>query len=134
VIDGHWFYSDAPVPDEWMDYFIQRNDAQIMGLELLAILFGLMTFSTLLANRTFRVWTDNSGAEGAVARGGSVQPDHNGIVHQIWTFAYSCFMNPWFARVPSDDNVSDGPTRADHRVVRALGALKVLAQVPPVVV
>jgi hypothetical protein len=133
VIDGHWFYSDAPVPDTWMDWFDPRSDDQIMGLELLAILFGMMTFSTLLANRTFRVWTDNSGAEGAVARGGSAQRDHNAIIHQIWTYAYTCYMNPWFARVPSDDNVSDGPTRGDHRVVRALGALKVVAQVPPVI-
>ena len=68
-----------------MEWFTSRDDNQIMGLELLAILFGLMTFVTLLGNRIFRVWNDISGAEGAVARGGSAQPDHNCIIHQMWT-------------------------------------------------
>ena len=116
-----------------MDWFLERGDNQIMGLELLAILFGMMTFSPLLVNRTFRIWTDNSGAEGAVARGGSPQPDHNCIIHRIWSFAYLNFMNPWFGRVPSDDNVADGPTRGDHRVLLALCALWLVAHVPPIV-
>jgi hypothetical protein len=91
-----------------------------------------VTFATLLGNRTFRVWTDNSGAEGAVARGGAKEADHNAIIHKIWALSYERYLNPWFARVPSDFNVSDGPTRGDHRVVAALGALWVRAQVPDI--
>ena len=103
-----------------------------MSLELLAILMGLVTFLPLLKGRTLRVWTDNEGARGSITSGGARCTDHNAIVHMVWDLCYKHCMNPWFSRVPTDDNVSDGPTRRDHSVVGALGCLLIKAQVPDV--
>ena len=112
--------------------FLPRDDAQIMALELLAILMGLHTFAPLLQGRTLGIWTDNEGARGSMSAGGARCADHNEIVHRVWGLCYECCMNPWFDRVPTDDNVSDGPTRSDFSVVDALGCLLVRAHVPPV--
>jgi hypothetical protein len=131
-INGVAFYSHAEVPEEWRRMFIPRNDSQIMALELLAIYFGLHVFMPLLRGRTIRVWTDNEGCRGSMSSGAARADDHNMLVHAIWTACFGGCVNPWFDRVPSDDNISDGPTREDFRVVEALGCVFVKAQVPSV--
>jgi hypothetical protein len=131
-INGLAFYCHAEVPAEWKAALIPRDDAQIMAFELLAIYYGLVAFAPLLRGRTFRVWTDNEGCRGSMSSGRARAVDHNLIVHLIWRECFRGCMSPWFSRVPSDDNVSDGPTRGEFRVADALGCCPVLAQVPPV--
>jgi hypothetical protein len=131
-INGAAFYCHSEVPECWWNFFVERNDAQIMALELLAIYYGLMAFMPLLRGRTIRVWTDNEGCRGSMSSGAASAVDHNKIVHWIWEACFGGCVNPWFDRVPSDDNVSDGPTRKDLRVVEALGCCFISAHVPPV--
>jgi hypothetical protein len=129
-IAGEAFYCHSEVPAAWREWFTARGDAQIMSLEVLAIMMGLETFLPILKGRTFRVWTDNEGAKGSITSGAARCSDHNLMVHRIWSLCYKHCLNPWYARVPTDENVSDGPTRSDHSVVQALGCLLVQAQVP----
>ena len=129
-LGGQSFYCHLAVPDEWHRWVTARDDAQIMAWELLAILLGLHTFAPLLRGRTIRVWTDNEGCKGSITSGRARECDHNFIVHMIWQACYEFTMNPWFSRVPTDENISDGPTRSDHSVVAALGCLLVKAQLP----
>ena len=102
-----------------------------MGLEILAILFGLIAFAPVLAGRAVRIWTDNEGCAWSMMTGGAKCEDHNWLVHRVWSFCFRNFVTPWFCRVPSADNISDGPTRNDYAVVNALGACHVSARVPP---
>ena len=102
-IDKKSFYSDWQPTDEVMKHFAPRRDAQIMGLEMLSIAFGLSQhqssapwpfglaplagiscFEDLLRNRNAVVYSDNVGAERAVAKGGAKAFDHTCIAHCIW--------------------------------------------------
>ena len=63
-IDCKVLYTDWAPHTAALDTFLQRNDDQIMGQELMAIPVGLSTFANLLAWRSVRVWTDNVGGGG----------------------------------------------------------------------
>ena len=132
VIGSRAFYVHAPVPSEWRDWVEPRNDSQIMAWELLSILLGLNSFKSLLAGRTFRIWSDNYSGCHSVIRGGARAVDHNYMVHKFWSVCFEQRMNPWLETVPSDDNIADGPTRADFYVLESLGASLLVAQVPSV--
>ena len=130
VIGGVSFYTVINLKENWAPWFCPRKDEQIMGYELLAILTGIVTFLPLLKGRTLRIWTDNEGGAFSVIRGGSAQQDHNCLVHRFWCLCYEHAIHPWIARVPSEDNISDGPTRGDLAVVTIIGAKPIKAQVP----
>ena len=132
VIGDASFFAFSAVPKEWDDFWVHRRDNQIMGLELLSILFGLHAFADVLGGRTIRIWSDNHAGCHAVIRGGSKQPDHNQLVHRIWSFCFDHKVSPWLSTVPSDDNVADGPTRGDYAVLASLGSKLITAQVPSV--
>ena len=55
-------YTDWEPSKDVLQAFSYREDNQIMGLELLAIVIGPTTFSDILQNHNVRVWTDNAGA------------------------------------------------------------------------
>ena len=110
-----------------------RNDKQIMGLELLAVVFGLEVFLPYIKGRVLRIWTDNEGCLWSVLKGGAKEADHNELVHRLWTTCHRYQMTPWFERVPSAENLSDGPTRLDYSVVEYFGARRISAQEPRVV-
>ena len=77
-----------------------------MSLELLAIVLGLHSFLWHLQGKRVRIWTDNTGGEGALSslllslplavasycsgalrRGSSKEEDHNNIVQAVWLLA-----------------------------------------------
>ena len=49
AVDNRGFYSDMEPSEEVLNNFRKRNDSQIMGLELLAIAFGLSSFLEMCA-------------------------------------------------------------------------------------
>ena len=54
-------------PAEVTQSFKKRGDNQIMGLELLSISLGMVTFEKRLANRKIVIHSDNKGSEVRVA-------------------------------------------------------------------
>ena len=76
--------------------------------------FGL---SGLLHERDVIIWSDNTGAEYATRRGSTKQFDQNCLVHAIWKFIATLGVEVWVARVPTDDNISDLPSRSAPVVV-----------------
>ena len=67
-----------------MATFKERDDGHIMSLELLAIAFGLSVFGERLRGMNLELYSDNTGAERATAKGGSREWDHSCIAHCIW--------------------------------------------------
>ena len=79
-------------------------------------------------------------AQGTVKRGSSRAWDQSLLIHEIWTLvrvAVACTrhrgpsrnaqawlykMHIWIERVPSDDNISDLPSRESYELMRELGA------------
>ena len=110
--------------------WLQPRDAQIMGLELLAIVLALETFGHRLREKLVVIWTDNEAAEHALIRGGAGCGDHNRIIHGFWAAVRRLRCEICIARVPSKDNIADGPTRDYWVATRLIGAKCVEPLVP----
>ena len=84
-LDGQYHFTDGMPSDKVMSMFQSRNDAQICGLEMLAITVGLSTYAEELRGRKVIVHSDNVGAEAATTKGTAKEWDHCQIIHEIWT-------------------------------------------------
>lgn len=123
---GALTFADLPVSDDILAQFAARDDGQIIALELLAILFGLSTFSTTLSGSYVRVWTDNTVAESNFIKGASKAADLNMLVHGIWLLAAYMSVGMHIGRVPSVEHISDLPSREKYDLlVNILGAVSV---------
>lgn len=61
-MDGQFWYTDWEPDSAILSVFNHREDAQIMGLELLAIAVGLCTFGQRMKEMSVRVFCDKPGA------------------------------------------------------------------------
>ena len=122
---GALSYADMPVDDKVLAQFDEREDGQIIALELVAVLFGLGTFQNVLSGNYVRVWTDNRVAEGNLIRGSSKAKDLNMLVHGIWLLAAHMMTGMHIDRVPSEENISDLPSREQYELLGKLEAERV---------
>ena len=122
LVDGRSFFSDWAPPPELLECFRRRQDAQIMGLELLAIALGLSTFADLITNRRVFVWSDNTGSEASTRKGTAKSWDHSCVVHCLWKRAALLSADLQVERVPTQENVADLPSREEYGLMHAIGA------------
>ena len=102
-----------------LDAYRERNDAQIMTVEIMAILVGLHTFGDVIRGASVRVWTDNVGGECTLRKGSAKQEDHNLLVFAVWFAAARLGCALWFERVGAKDNIADQPSRGYDVTKRA---------------
>lgn len=102
-----------------------RRDAQIAGLEILAIALGVSSFAERIRGRRVRVFSDNTVAEGVTRRGSARCFDHNSLAHAFWTTAMEEGWQVWIDRVPTKDNIADLPSRECYDLLGRLGAERV---------
>ena len=122
LFDGEQIlYTDGQPAPEIFERFSKRSDNQITTLEVLAIAVGLSTFGEMLVNRRVIIFSDNIGAEGSVRKGASKAWDQSMLIHEIWTLAWKLKMHIWIHRVPSEENISDLPSRESYDLMRDLG-------------
>jgi len=62
-----------------------------------------------------------------VRKGSSKAWDQSKLIHEIWSLALLLKLHIWIERVPSDDNISDDPSREAYEMLdaprpRGLGA------------
>ena len=125
-VGGALQFADLPIGDEILSQFDERNDGQIIALELLAILFGLGTFEGTLRGAYVRIWTDNHVAESNLMKGASKAEDLNMLVHGVWLLAAQMSVGVHIGRVPSVENLSDLPSREKYDLlINRLGAVRV---------
>ena len=124
-IDGVVLWADFAPPAELVQLFCVRSDAQIMGLEILAIALGLCTFGDALRNRKVLVWSDNVGAERCTLKGVAKEFDHSCLVHSIWLHAASLHASLYVSRVPTAANIADLPSREEYALLYDIGAKRV---------
>jgi hypothetical protein len=105
-----------------LEAYRERSDAQIMTLEIMAILVAIYTFSDDLQGAVVRVWTDNTGGECTLRKGSAKQEDHNLLVFAVWFAAARLGCALWFERVGTKDNISDQPSRGYDDALSLLGA------------
>ena len=104
------------VPEQLCKGFSKRNDDQIMALEMCAILAGLLNFESEIKQQNVRIYTDNVGGKCALRKQTAKAADHNRLVHRIWAVAAEMGIGLWFERVPSAENIADGPTRPNEEI------------------
>ena len=56
-----------------------------------------------------------------IRKGSAKSFDQGCLVNAIWTHAVSNRSHLWIERVPSEENISDPPSREDYRLMRKLG-------------
>ena len=120
--DGAWRWTCMDLLDRDLHLFKPRRDAQIIGLELLAISLGMCSFETWLQGRKIIVHCDNKGSEASIRRGSARSWDHAQLVHAQWLHAARYQMSLFIKRVNSKDNIGDLPSRGDFNLMHALGA------------
>lgn len=125
---GEVRYCDMAPSESILQQFKARSDGKILALEILAIALGLSTFASLLRGLTVRIFSDNTGAEKATARGASRQFDYCRVIHCIWHFCAANGLRVWLERVPTKLNLSDLPSRELYGLLRAIGAVCVPAR------
>ena len=62
-IAGKCFWTHMATPPHVLEFFMRRDDRQIMGIELLAISLGLSSFAGLLEGHSVVIHSDNTGSE-----------------------------------------------------------------------
>ena len=124
-------FTDWQPPEEVLATFVERSDSQIMGLEILAVLFGLLAFLVQLRGKCARIYVDNTGGERALAKGAARSVDHNLLVHSIWHLSVKFGVGIWFERVASALNIADEPSREKYDTLLALGAKWVAPNLAP---
>jgi len=117
-VDGVCHYTDGKPSAKIMAGFLRRNDAQICGLEMLAIALGLSSFADELRGRNVVIYSDNKGAEAATRNGIAKAWDHCQIIHEVWTMALRIGAHLWIERVSSEENVSDLPSREEYGLLQ----------------
>jgi hypothetical protein len=119
------FFTDLAPDDALLSIFMSRNDAQIHGLEILAIALGLCTFADLIRNRHIQIYSDNKGSERAAREGISRQFDHSCLAHSIWTKMIELHASAFVQRVATDENIADLPSRLDFKLLHMMKASKI---------
>ena len=66
------------------------------------------------------VFIDNNGVFGTIMKGSTVAPEANAIAGKLWLDAARIACAPAWARVESDANIADGPSRRKYDEVRAM--------------
>ena len=98
--------------------------------ELWPALVARTTWPHLLRGKRLLHFIDNDGARDALIRGYSPVAESNMMVGATWLADTALGTFVWYTRVPSEANLSDGPSRLDFSAVEAMGYLKVEAVLP----
>ena len=117
------YYTYLDVPAWIISRFAEMapKDTYINQLELLAAVVVYRTFPDLLRGRLVHHFIDNDAARCALIKGYSGRPDSAMLVGLMHETLMSLASYPWFGFVYSEDNGSDGPSRADFSLSRQLG-------------
>jgi hypothetical protein len=117
IVDGKHYYTDWAPDEAMLQMFSKRNDNQIMGLEILAVVVGICTFAKLLKGRSVKAYCDNVGGERALAAGAARSADHDRMIHGVWMMAMRLGLTLWTERVPTKDNIADLPSRESYSLM-----------------
>ena len=94
--------------------------------ELFPVLVAKRTWAKDLCGRRVIYFIDNEAACPGLVKAYSLVLPSLGIIMDCLTWDYANNSDSWYARVPSESNVSDGPSRLDfHLVLERRGGVRV---------
>ena len=126
VKSGLLSFLSEKVPKHIMDRFEEREN-QVVVTELSAVLVALLTWREELAGRDLVVLVDAEAVEAALVKGTSAAADLGHLIELVWKVAVEAKVAVYFDRVPTDANLSDGPSRGFLDELRRRGAVRCAA-------
>ena len=96
------------------------TDRVIYQLELLAVLWAILHWANRVRGGAIRLWIDNEAARYSILRGYSKNPWAARIVAEIWIQLAALDMALRVERVPTKENIGDGPSRLRHALLELL--------------
>jgi hypothetical protein len=118
---GHviqWF--GCIVPQDLCDSFMAENQEQAIGeLEALAVLVAYRLWGLHLKSKHLVCFLDNEGSRFLILKGYSSNKVLESIVHEIALCEEELSSLAWYARVPTEANVADHPSRSrEHAMLQ----------------
>jgi hypothetical protein len=106
-------YTTLTCPPVIMDQWLRRGDDYIGLLELVAVVMCLHALRAELHNKLWTTWQDNAGVMHALAKGGTsgILHDANEILNMLWLDVHHNQTGLFVAKVESEANIADEPTR-----------------------
>ena len=101
---------------------LQRKQTYIAQYELFAELCLYATCGDMIRGRALHHFVDNKSAVAGSISGYSSKPDSARVLDMLTTRIMRLACQPWFGFVYSEDNISDGPSRGDFKLMGWLGA------------
>jgi len=120
--ESGYLWTRVQTPQHVWDQLVERSDCQIGFQELLGVVLILGTFSSLLTGKLWVGFGDNDGVQYALARGGGHNPESNMIIGKIWMQLATFDTDLHAARVDSESNIADGPTRDSFELLTRVQA------------
>jgi len=97
------------------------SERVIYQLELLAVLWAILHWKKQLRGGALRLWIDNEAARFALIGGYSSNPWAARIVSEIWVQLAVHDIFFYVERVPTKENIADGPSRNEYELIERLG-------------
>ena len=117
------------IPKAVMDQWIPRK-TQVVMVESIAVVIAMETFGDILRGKRV-LWMMNSEAVlGAIVKGYSDRFDICNTAALFWGMVRSRDVEVYADRIPTDGNLSDGPSRGSWRIAAESGWAFVPAQIP----
>ncbi len=111
----------ARFTDEWKRLGVRHAVTQS---ELMPVLVSRLTWSHHLSGRDVILFIDNEGAREALVHGNIRSLANMGLLSQVTKAEVFLNSRTWFARVPSESNPADAPSRLDFKQLRAITGAK----------
>ena len=97
----------------------------IYELEILPALLALLLWSSYLEGCQVCWYLDNDAARATLIRGSASGTWAQCMISEFVEHEMKCRLMSWFSRVPSESNVSDGPSRLDFSFMESSRAGRV---------
>ena len=120
-------YSSYTVPEHVISEWSSRR-TQIMMVEMLGAVMAVEQMSEKMEGKRITLFIDSEAAEAALIKGYSARSDINDLAGYMWDLVAQRDIGLYVARVPTDGNPSDGPSRADFSELERRGARWVTSQ------
>ena len=104
-----FYHGAAEVPDDLRRALLERRQ-QIGQVEIIGAIAPYLSVPALAGRRVLH-WIDNQSAAAALCKGYSGVPDSARLVHMFHAWAACSRAAVWFEFVPTNQNVSDKPSR-----------------------
>ena len=113
------------VPASVMDFLLSSSKNPIYELEILPALLALLLWNDCLEGCQVCWYLDNDAARATLIRGSASGIWSQCMISEFVEREMKFRLMSWFSRVPSESNVSDGPSRLDFSFMESFGAGRV---------